>query len=691
MSDVVDYFFDLTGGLDLVTPAIKKKPGSLIAVRNYEPHPKGLQRIDGYERFDGRPEPSAQSYWVLNFDGGTATIAEGNTVTGASSGATGKALVAMVVSSGSFGASNAAGYLVLTQVSGTFQDNENLQVSAVTKCQANGTATEDGASNDTDDDTWTQDAIETARALIAVPPTASGAIRGGFVLGAVNYCFRDNAGGTAGQLFKQTTSGWVSQSLGSRVKFITGTGEISTGQTVTGASSGATGVVTRVALRTGSYSGGTAVGQLIFATITGTFTNGENLRVGGVTKAVADGDSAAIALPAAGTYRAIVHNFFGQSDLVRAYFTTTTGTAFEWDGTVCVPLITGMTTDTPSHIAEHKNHLMLAFPGGSLQHCSPGAPYEWTAVTGASELGIGEDITGLAPDVAGTMVVFGRNRNSILYGNDVSDWVLQTLSKTAGAVENTMQQIGRPIYLDDAGLRTLDTTADFGDFRLGTITQPIEPLFKTKRAAGVTAVASLRSRAKDQYRIFWSDGTSFTVYLGHKKPEITVVELGITPSAVWMGEDSSGNELLFCGTSAGMVYQLDSGTSADGSAITAYARFAFTHCGAPQINKVWRRGLLEIDASGAISIGVSAELSYGDPDSVPMLETSFSVQAGGGFWDEAVWDQFRWDSPIEGTARIGLDGRGRNISLLIASVATYEQPHIAHGLTLFYSARGKAK
>lgn len=48
-----------SGGLDLVSPSVAKKPGHCIQLHNYEPNTLGTyQRILGYERFDGRPSPS---------------------------------------------------------------------------------------------------------------------------------------------------------------------------------------------------------------------------------------------------------------------------------------------------------------------------------------------------------------------------------------------------------------------------------------------------------------------------------------------------------------------------------------------------------------------------------------------------------------------------------------------------------
>src|SRR5690348_481274 len=95
-------FFPLGGGLNLVTPAIALPPGNVIASSNYEPGPRGYGRVDGYERFDGQPKPSAATYYTIAYGSGTAKISKGDTVTGATSGATGTALVDQIVASGSY-------------------------------------------------------------------------------------------------------------------------------------------------------------------------------------------------------------------------------------------------------------------------------------------------------------------------------------------------------------------------------------------------------------------------------------------------------------------------------------------------------------------------------------------------------------------------------------------------------------
>lgn len=72
----------------------------------------------------------------LDFDAGTAAFVEGETLTGGTSGAT-ATILRVVVETGAFGTSDADGYLVLSGITGTFQNNETIT-------SASGSATSDG-------------------------------------------------------------------------------------------------------------------------------------------------------------------------------------------------------------------------------------------------------------------------------------------------------------------------------------------------------------------------------------------------------------------------------------------------------------------------------------------------------------------------------------------------------------------
>ena len=692
----------IEGTLDLVTPPIAMLPGRAVFSKNYEPVARGAQRVPGYERYDGQPKPSSATYWTVNFDAGTAAITEGQTVTGATSGATGKALTDAIVSTGSYGAGNAAGYLVLTNVTGTFQDNENLQVSAVTKSIANGTQNLRGAATDALDTTYFRDAVATARALIAKPTGADG-ILGVWKYKGIRYCVRDNVGGTAGVLYKSSSSGWVACDLGRSIDFTSGgTTEPAEGDTLTGATSGATAVVKRIIVTSGSWAAGDAAGRMILYSQTGTFQS-ENIN--DTTQSASNvltiaGNSTANTLAPDGTYRFTTHNFYGSSGTVRMYGVNGVGSAFEWDGTTFVPILTGMSVDKPTHIAAHKNQLCLAFRGGSLQNSSVGNPYEWDPVTGSGEIGIGEEIMDILPDWSDTLVVFGRNTLGILYGNDSDDFVFDTINHNAGAIENTAQLMDKPIYMDDTGLRRLSPSdAVFGNFNIGTLSLLIEPLLAKKRKDGVTVTASVVVKRKDQYRLFFSDATCLHVYFGRltkdKLPRILPSTLDhvvtCACSTVCLTGDDENNEVTLYGTSDGWVMEADVGTSFDGEQITAVHRLAYSNLGLAQQKKKWQKAFLELDASPSTTLYISASFDYGNPNIAEAPEDTFDVYAGGGTWNQDDWNEFYWSSQQVGTATAYLRGVGVNMAPCFRSQSAYEEPHTLHGITYQLAPRGMVR
>jgi hypothetical protein len=118
--------FPVGGGLNLTAPALKLRPGEILASQNYETDREGnYRRVDGYERYDGNPSPSDGSYWILSFDAGTDAPDLEDKVLGETSSATG-IVIAINLTSGTWAGNDAVGTLVLYGVTGIFEDNETL-------------------------------------------------------------------------------------------------------------------------------------------------------------------------------------------------------------------------------------------------------------------------------------------------------------------------------------------------------------------------------------------------------------------------------------------------------------------------------------------------------------------------------------------------------------------------------------
>lgn len=693
--------FTVGGGLDQASPAIAISGGRVRAGMNYEPIAEGYGSVDGYERFDGRALPSSTLFWVLPFSFGSSAIVAGNVITGQTSGATATVLIDPVDPTGSWANGTAGGSLVLVNLSGQFAIGENIRVGGTLKAVATSAAVVRGADTVEREDAWLEEAQTWRRMQIDKVP-GEGPVRGVIELKGEIYAIRNVIGGVFAKIWKATPAGWSEiTNTGRRLNFTAGLVEIEPGQTITGATSGAQAVVERVQRKTGDW-GSSAAGYLVLSGQVGNFVS-EAIKVGTTSVASVAANSTVNNLPAGGRYRSIVHNFYGSANFVRAYAVNGVGTAFEFDGNIICPIETETPDDRPTHIAEIANHLVLGFIGGSVQISSDEDPVNFNGELGAAEFGLGTDITDMQQAAETALVVFGQQKIGILTGTDVDTFNFETLTESAGAEPFTAQKMGQTIYMDRRGLRSLQATNAYGNFRAGTMTELIEPLLRAKQRAGARPVASVVSRSKGHYRLFWSDGTGISVYTGRKYPEVLPFELGdMRVFCAMVCELPDYSEGIFVGAEDGYVYRLDSGTSHDGEAIRGFLMFPFNHLGSPIVSKRFHAVGIELEASPRTNIGILCQFDYADGEQPYdggldfFVEGSngndFVVSGGGGIWDASTWDSFFWSAPFEGEASTHIDGIGRNISLLLASRRKVtEGRHIIRSYSIFYRALQMSK
>ena len=670
-SNVTAQYIPFRGGLNTETPPLSLPDGAVRAGDNYECNVNGgYTRIGGYERFSGQTAPSDAAYAVLNITL-TGTIAVGNTITGVTSGATAVVLA------------NVTTYLVITKIVGTFNASETLNVSGSPQATTTALAAIDGASSVLLHAQYKNLAADNYRADIAAV-TGSGNILGGFYLNDVCYVFRNNAGGTAAILWKSTSSGWAVVDLFYELTFTAGSVEPAVGGTIT--QGGVSAVVKRVVMRTGTFAGGTAAGKFVIAAPTGgNFGAGA---LGGATTATASGIQTVISFLPGGSFEFDKYNFTGSASTARIYGADGVNRGFEFDGTVVVPITTGMTTDTPTHVRGHKNHLFFSF-AGSLQHSSIGFPYQWSVVTGASEIGLGDTITGMMPqsssETTGAMAVFSRNKTSVLYGTSSSNWQLLEGIQETGAYSKTIQHIGFTVFLDDRGLTSLDASQAFGNYGSRTLSRNIRSHLNDKITA---AAASCVNRNKTQYRIFFTDNTGYYMTIeGNKVVGIMSVVFKDAIECAWSAEKNDGTEVTFFGSDGGYVYQLDKGTSFDGESLNANLTISYAHSKSPRSNKRYRKAMFEIQGTGYAQFSFSYDLGYA-VTTIPQpgsdtLTTSFTA----GQWDVGNWDVLTWDGTSLTPSESSMTGTAENVSLKITSDQDYFSPLTFSGAIIHYTTR----
>lgn len=675
-------FFGLSGGLDLVTPAINVPAGRVVSGLNYESSPRGYKRIDGYERYDGRPKPSEAIYHTLRYTGREIPIQEGEVINGIWSGAQAVALDV---------AAQVGDYFIVPvhQITGTFLNAEDISVEGVPGGTIVGVLAQSGAPDLQLNAKWHLKAMDIRRALIQKVP-GSGPIRGVWLYNNTLYAFRDNEAQDTCLMYRSTSSGWQVIQPSLAIWFHNGQGaEPIDNETVLNAvSNGATLLVLRTILKDGHWTTNDASGYFIVQTVSGVWTSPST-----AITWTSGGSAAALSLPTffrfppGGKYDFVNHNFYATSETQRMYGCNGVGVGFEYDGTLRIPIETGAPNDKPIRVAAHKGHLFFAYPGGILQHSATLNPTSWEYVLGANQIGIGEEITDLVASAAGELAVFGRNKVAVLYGENAQNFNLVTLSDNSGSVPWTAEMIGSPIYMDEIGVRSLDTTQAFGNFALGTRTQLVQPMFEKRQRGGINAVESVRIRSRDMYRLFFEDGSALSIYFGRNPSECMPFNLGVVPTATCAGDGPDGYEQVFFGDKDGWVYQMDSGSSFDGKPIYAFIRLPFNHVGSPAQWKRWHKAVIEIDAPPRTDIKVIASVAYGNPDYVHGEEQTFDLYGGGGFWNEAIWNEFHWSTQVEGMAETYIDAIGQNLSLVIASEQAYSQPHVLHGVTLHFNYR----
>jgi len=663
-------YFPLVGGLDAESAQLTLKPGAVLGALNYESSAlDGYERIGGYERFDGRPRPSDSVYRLMQSASGFTGVIVGDTVNGQTSGATAKVL-----------ALRSTNQIVVTRQTGTWTYGENIRVATTVV----GVFTQDGSDIDGfDENDFLTLAAADYRADIAVVP-GSGRIRGLEVLGTTLYAWRDNAGGTAQAIYKSSASGWTLVPFYRELAFTAGSGTPPAEASVITKGT-ATTTVKRVVLQSGSWAAGTAAGRFIITTPTNEFTAGAF--TAGVT-ATCSGASTEITLAPGGRLDSVVYNFTGTAGKQRIYGADGVNRGFDFDGDVLVPISTGMATDTPTHVAAHRNHLFFSF-AGSVQHSAIGDPYSWSAVLGAGEIAAGDAVTGFqvlpSGSDGGALMVLTERRTWVLYGSSSADWRFVNFADDVGAQPWSTQNLGRVVVFDTLGVATVEASQNFGNFARLPLSARIQRLLKSR-----TTLASVVNRATARMRIFFSAGDSLSITaIPTQNGEVLAFMPINYGKLVYATADAviNGEHRNFFGSDDGYVYEADRGRSFDGGEIFSYLKLAFNHAKSPMHKKRFRRVDIESKTESACSLKVLGEYGLGNPE-IGLTDVTDIERLGiGAYFELTNFDESFFDTPRSAVNKVRLDGVGTDLSVSLISQSAKEMPHTLQSISTVFTPR----
>lgn len=388
-----------------------------------------------------------------------------------------------------------------------------------------------------------------------------------------------------------------------------------------------------------------------------------------------------------GDYKVKVHNFYGASSLVAAYGCDGVNKGFKFDGTTFTQITTGMTVDVPVLVAINRNHLFFAFAGGSLQHSPPGDPVgTWTPVTGAAELGVGDEMVALEMLVGQVLAIWTTSKVYLLSGTSSADWVLSLHSNNVGAQSGTVQVFGEtPLFVYGGNLTSLEATQAYGNFTSKSVSKQVDRLLESLLAIGV--VGSCVSVGTSQYRLFFANGMALTATSRGDGLEYMLLELPSAPSLLFSDQD----ETLF-GDDNGFVYKADSGKTHNGEDIPSFLRLRYTDFSMPRTRKALRRMELLIEDFGGVNLSLKVGVEAGQfrRYTADITPKTITTRVGDMVWESFLWNDFYWNGDDGNLPESRLVGVATEFSFSFYSPnlpSASQRPTLA-GALIDYSPRG---
>jgi hypothetical protein len=263
--------------------------------------------------------------------------------------------------------------------------------------------------------------------------------------------------------------------------------------------------------------------------------------------------------------------------------------AWKWDGTSETTINGSGAPTNPKYAAIFRNRLALTGygDGSKLSISAPNDDNDFTGVSGAAEINVGDTVTGLGL-FREQLIIFCRNSIKKLTGTTSSDFAIVNVSQQIGCISHdTIQEIGGDlIYLALDGFRSYAATERNDDVELGLVSQSIQPAVQViiNKQFNSDSFSSCPIRIKNQYRVFVYDSSltdTDSVGLLARFQDNPVTPSGQfewgtlkgIPAYCAGSQNSTTQEIAVFGHATnGYVYRLESGNTFDSSNILAIYR-----------------------------------------------------------------------------------------------------------------------
>jgi len=347
--------------------------------------------------------------------------------------------------------------------------------------------------------------------------------------------------------------------------------------------------------------------------------------------------------------------------------------AATYDGTAYTQITHTDAPSAPKYSTFYQNHLFLAGDPSENTNLFFSSPYDETDFSpagGAGVINVGFPVVAIKP-FRDALYVFGTNNIRKLVGNNISNFVLETITDDLGclATDSVIEIGGDLLFLSQDGLRPISGTDKIGDVNLETVSKDIQSIFTDVifdvDLEGLNAVVI---RQKTQFRYFFSGSDTQGIIGGFRQtPNGLQFEysqmLGITATCADSGYIGQ-NEFVIHGDSVGQVHRQERAFSFDGDPIFSVFQTPFFHMQDPEQRKIFYTVATYLRSEGDNEIVMSTLYDYEDVDTLSPTNFTINTAGAAAYYNEALYDSTAiFDGNPAPVRRTNISGTGKSASL----------------------------
>ena len=347
--------------------------------------------------------------------------------------------------------------------------------------------------------------------------------------------------------------------------------------------------------------------------------------------------------------------------------------AATYDGTTYTQITHANAPDDPKYSAVFQNHMFLAGDPNEQTNLYFSAPYaetDFSAANGSGVINVGFPVVAIKT-FRDALYIFGSNNIRKLVGNNISNFVLETVTDDLGclATDSVIEIGGDLLFLSQDGLRPVSGTDKIGDVNLETVSKDIQSIFTDiVFDIDLDTLNAVVIRQKTQFRYFFGAADSQGVIGGFRQtPNGLQFEysqmLGITATCADSGYIGQ-NEFVIHGDSTGKVHRQEQGNSFAGTDIFSLFQTPFFHMQDPEQRKVFYTVATYLRSEGDNSIIMSAVYDYEDVDTLNPTNFNLTTTGAAAYYNEALYNSTAiYDGNPSPVQRTNISGSGKSASL----------------------------